>query len=118
MREQEKAGKALNHNAGLTPVKEREAQFKRAQGWKWRLAHACEHKGGQQLGLLGWWGCTHLVWGWQRALGEEVFWKCPALQGTQFLLASETSSGKRKARPARVSGQGASLHAVSFLYSH
>ena len=39
----------------LTPVKEREAQFKRAQGWKWRLAHACEHKGGQQLRLLGWW---------------------------------------------------------------
>lgn len=42
-------------------------------------------------------GHPHLVWGWQRAVGEEVFWKCPALQGTQLLLASVTSSGRREA---------------------
>lgn len=55
------------------------------QGGFYRVEHG--GWGCQQLGLLGGWeehGHTHLVWGRQRALGEEVFWKCPALQGTQW----------------------------------
>lgn len=42
-------------------------------------------------------GYSHLVWGWQRAAGEEVFWKYPGLQGTQAMSVSIASSGKRKA---------------------
>lgn len=42
-------------------------------------------------------GHSHLVWGWQRAVGEEVFWKYPGLQGTQVMSVSIASSGKRKA---------------------
>lgn len=49
------------------------------------------------------------MWGWHRALGEDVFWKCPALQGTQLLLAFPISPGKRKGRPPGRVGKGSLL---------
>ena len=89
---------------------EESARLRWAPGGKWEAVHGAEQWTGLSAAGAGRVGGTrtwhpHLVWGWQRALGEDVFWKCPALQGTQLLLAFLSSSGKRNAWPARVSGQ-------------